>query len=143
MARRTGFKTVQCYHCAHRLEVSRSAESTSCPGCNRPLFVGDLHITTLKPVQKVQTCGRITVAKKGRIIADTVIAVEGMDVEGIVDAKRVISGGHVSIGPKAQWRGDLSAPSLVIALGAQVRWSHFNIPHDELGVSDLVGRAPP
>jgi len=143
MARRVTFKTVQCYHCAHRFEVSSSAESSSCPGCNKPVFVGDLNIKTLKPVQKVQTCGKIVVAKRGRIIADLVVAVEGMEVEGHVDAKKVVSGGPVTIGKKAEWRGDLMAPSLRIANGARIRRSYFEIPVDHLGVSDLPGHAPP
>ena len=143
MARRVTFRTVQCYHCAHRFEVSSSAESSSCPGCNKPVMVGDMTVKTLKPVQKVQTCGKIIVAKRGRIIADLIVAVEGIEVEGVIDAKKVISGGPVTLAKKAEWRGDLMAPSLQIADGAKVRRSYFEIPVDHLGVSDIVGRDPP
>jgi len=126
MAKPTTPRTVHCYHCRHSFEVSPQTMSTSCPKCSRALTVEDVVIKTAHSVRKIQTCGRLIVQKKGRVIAQTVEAHGGVDVEGILEAK-VISGGRVRIGEKAQWRGDCAAPSLEIVEGGRIEGGFFEI----------------
>jgi hypothetical protein len=140
MARHTGPKTVQCYHCRHRFEVSGRAESTSCPGCNKPLYVGDIEVKPGKiygPSKEVRTCGRITVHKRGRMMAESVEAHGGIDCQGTLEARRIVTGRPVRLGPKARYKGDLRGPAFVVEKGARVLPSLLAVPSDPLQLSDL------
>lgn len=141
-AKSAGPHLVQCYHCRHRFEVGGRAQSTSCPGCNKPVIVEDLVIDKLKAgLIELRTCGSITVKKKGRIMAEHIVAHGGIVCDGIIEAKRVLSGKPVVINKTATWRGDLQAPSLELKLGAKVKPSYFDIPADPQGLADL-GKPP-
>lgn len=142
MARHQGPRLVQCYHCRHRFEVSGRAQSTSCPGCNKALLVADEHITKLRgPLKELRTCGRITVAKRGRLIAETIEAHGGIECQGIIDAKHVLSGATVILGPKCDYHGDLTAPNVIMHKGAKVKPSRFAVPDDPLGLTGM--NSPP
>jgi hypothetical protein len=140
MAKSSAPRTVQCYLCRHRFEVSGRAMTTSCPGCNKPLLVDDVIVKGIEAVRKLQTCGRIVIQKKGHVMAQLVEAHGGIEVEGILEAN-VISGGHVRIGAKARWKGDCHAPSFEIEPGGCIAGGYFVIPDDSLGLSTLP-RAP-
>ncbi|MEM1212549.1 MAG: polymer-forming cytoskeletal protein [Planctomycetota bacterium] len=137
MARPTGPRRVQCYHCGHRLEVSARAQSTSCPGCNKAIYVADLVLSKYDAVKSKQTCGKIIVKKKGRLIADLVEANEGIEVEGVLEAKQVISGQPVVIKKKAVFQGHLQAPSCIMEEGATIKPSLFDVPSDPKNLADL------
>jgi len=141
MAKAAAQRVVQCYHCRKRFDVSSKAESVNCPGCNQRVIVGDVIVKELRPVQRVQTCGRIVVHEKARVNAELVEAHEGIEMLGGLSA-RVISGGPVIIGPHARWQGDLHAPSVKIQLGARIEGGTFRVPDDTLGLADLPGRVP-
>lgn len=113
--------------------------STSCPKCSKALIVEDVIIKSAHAVRKIQTCGRLVVQKKGRVIAQVVEAHDGVEVEGILEAT-VHSGGPVRIGPKAQWKGDCHAPALAVESGGRIAGGYFVIPDDTLGVGDLARR---
>ncbi|MBL9032391.1 MAG: polymer-forming cytoskeletal protein [Phycisphaerae bacterium] len=136
----SALRTIQCYHCRRRFEAPRRALSTSCPGCSKPLVVEDVVIKTAHSVRKIQTCGRLIVQKKGRVMAGIIEAHAGVEVEGILEGN-VVSGGLVRIGPKAQWKGDCRAPRLAVELGACIARGFFSVPEDALGVSDLAAEA--
>jgi len=130
---------VQCYHCRHRFEVGGRAQSTSCPGCHKPLFVGDIVVKKLQPVQEVRTCGRIIVQRKGRIIAKLVEGHLGIECEGVIDAKEVLTGGTLELGPKSSFKGGQThARNWVMKQGAKVQPSYMNVPDDPKGLDDLV-----
>lgn len=130
---------MQCYHCRHRFEVGGRAQSTSCPGCNKPVIVADVIVDRLKgPLKEIRTCGRIEVAKKGRLIAEFIEAHGGIACDGVIDAKRVLSGKPVTLTAKSQFKGDLTAPGLTIEPGARISRSYMQIPDDPLGLGDLV-----
>ncbi len=122
-------RAIQCYHCRRQFEISARAMTVSCPGCARQLRVEDIVITNTQSYSRLQTCGRILVKPKGRIIADLVEAHDGIDVRGVMEAKAVRSG-PVVIGAKAKWKGDCRASSLTIELGAVVSGGYFVIPDD-------------
>ncbi len=140
MARNKGPRTVQCYHCRHRFEVGGRAQSTSCPGCNKPLIVEDkvfdAKASGIGRV-RIQTCGSVTVKKGGRVTAELVEAHGGIICDGVIEAKHVISGKTLVLGKTASFRGDLHAPAVAMALGAKVRASQFAVPSDPLGLGDL------
>lgn len=103
--------------------------STSCPGCNKPVIVQDVIVKGLKTTQKLQTCGRIIIKPRGRVIAGLVEAQEGMEVLGVLTGDMVTSAGPVIIGPKARWKGNCRAPTLEVMLGARIESGFFEIPY--------------
>ncbi len=140
MAKNKGPRTVQCYHCRHRFEVGGRAQSTSCPGCNKPLIVEDLVFDTKRSGIgriKVQTCGTITVKKGGRVTAELVEAHGGVVCLGTIEAKKVISGRTLVLGKASLFYGALQAPAVDMAAGARVKPSLFEVPSDPLGLGDL------
>ncbi len=120
-----------CYHCGHRFDASQRAISAPCPKCSKPLQIGDVVIKQAHSVRKIQTCGRLIVSPRGRVVAQVVEAMEGVEVSGYLEAA-VTSGGPVTIGPKAKWKGDCKAPSLAVELGAVIERGYFVIPDDSL-----------
>lgn len=142
MARNTGPRLVQCYHCRHRFEVGGRTQSTSCPGCNKPVIVEDIVVDRLRAgLVELRTCGKVTIKKKGRLmVAKSVEAHGGVECEGVMEARKVISGQTVVIGPKCQWHGDIEAPAVIMHAGARVKPSMFNVPSDPLGLADLPPR---
>ncbi len=142
MARNTGPRTVQCYHCQHRFEVGGRTQSTSCPGCNKPVIVEDVVVDRLRAgLVELRTCGKVTIKKKGRLmVAKTVEAHGGIECEGVLEAKEVISGQTAVLGPKCQWSGGLTAPGAIVKEGAKIKPSLFNVPADPLGLTDLPPR---
>lgn len=138
MARHPGPRTVQCYHCRHRFEVGGRAQSTSCPGCNKPLIVGDIIVKQLKgPLKELRTCGKLQVQKRGRVIAEHIEVHGGIENLGVIDARDVLSGRLVTLGAKSRFKGDLTAPGLIIKSGARVDRGYFAVPEDPLALEDL------
>ena len=137
MAKNKGPRTVQCYHCRHRFEVGGRAQSTSCPGCNKPLIVEDKVIDKMMyGLNELRTCGSITIKKKGRLMAKFVEAHEGIVCDGTLDADRVVSGKTLVLNKTATYRGDLQAPAVKMALGAKVKACQFEVPSNPLGLAD-------
>lgn len=143
MARHVGPRTVQCYHCRARFEVSGRAQSTSCPKCYKPVIVEDIVVDKLKLVTEVRTCGAITVTRKGRIGAKLVEAHGGIDCEGTIDARSVVAGIRLRLGPKANFKGDVKALAALVEQGATIHRSFFDVPNDELSLSTLQHDQPP
>jgi cytoskeletal protein CcmA (bactofilin family) len=135
MARSSATRTVQCYHCRHPFEVGGRAMSTSCPGCNKAVIVQDVIVTGLKTTQKLQTCGRVVIKARGRVIAGFIEAQGGVEVLGALHGN-VTSSGPVIIGAKGRWKGDCHAPSLQVKLGARIESGYFQIPGDQAPEDD-------
>ena len=129
MSRQPQTKSVKCYHCRQNFDVSPKAVSTSCPKCNKPVVVQDQVISTLKIVQKMQTCGHVIIKKRGRVIAGVIEGQLGIEVQGVLNGN-ASSDGHVVIGAKARWKGDCRAPSLEIKPGAKIESGYFQIPNE-------------
>lgn len=132
-------RTVQCYLCARRFEISSIAATVSCPGCFKPLLVEDVVVKSYQAVKKIQTCGRITVQKRGRVVADLIEGHEGVEVLGICHAN-VVSGRKVWVGPKAELKGNLSAPAIEVDPTANVLGGFFTIPNAGLDMNGIPVR---
>lgn len=118
---------MQCYHCDQRFEVGSKAMTVSCPACFKPLMVQDLNIKTLEAVKRLETCGKIVIMKKGRVMADRVVGMGGVEVEGIMHGN-VRSGRPVRIAAGAEWKGDLEAPGIELDPAAIVLGGYWQIP---------------
>lgn len=110
--------------------------TVSCPSCAKSLRVDDVVVKNVQSVTRLQTCGRVIVQRKGRVIARLVEAHAGVEVLGAIEAD-VVSGRMVRIGPKATWKGDCRCPAVRIDAGASILGGRFEVPDDSLGLSDL------
>jgi len=126
MGKQPNQRPIRCYHCGERFDVAARAMTVSCPKCNKGVLIDDIIVKDAQGVSKMQTCGKIIVRKGARVIAQLVEANEGIEVQGLMDSK-VVCRGPVLIGPKAQWKGDLQAPTLEVKLGAKIEKGYFEI----------------
>ncbi len=113
-------RSVRCYLCGHRFDVSLRTMSTTCPGCNKAIKVEDLEISSYVPVTELQTCGTVRIARRGRVVAKRIRCGTGVDCEGTIEAT-IDTDGFVRLGPKATWKGDsLRSRTLRISDGAKL-----------------------
>src|SRR5690606_167050 len=134
-------RRITCYHCGRSQEVSGRTSSTVCPACSRTLVVEDIVVKAYKGVRNVETCGRLIVTRKGRVVAQQrIVAHGGIELEGKLECQEALVTGAVVMGEKAEWRGDLTALSLSVADGAIIRRGFFRVPENWL--DDLRARPP-
>jgi len=108
--------TIVCLHCGQSLPVSRKALTVTCKFCHKSLRLEDLPIKDYQARRSVETCGVVTVEKKGQIVADRVLC-GGMVIRGKVKAT-ITSHGPILVGPDAEIKGDVMAPTLAVGAGA-------------------------
>jgi predicted acyltransferase (DUF342 family) len=108
--------TIICLHCDKPQEVSRKAMSVTCKFCHKPLKLEDIGITKYEARRVIETVGVVTVEKKGNVVTDR-INCGGLVVRGKVKGS-VHSRGPVLVGPEAEIKGDVKAPSIAVGAGA-------------------------
>lgn len=109
-------QTVRCLYCGQPQEISRKALTITCKHCNKALRVEDVLIKQYEARRTVDTVGIITVEKKGNVVADK-LNCGGLVVRGKVKGT-IVSRGPVLVGPEAEIKGDVTAPSLAVGAGA-------------------------
>ncbi len=110
-------QTIVCLNCQKSMEVGTRVISATCKHCGKPLRFEDLLINAYEPKKRaVETYGTIVVEKKGKCWAERIFC-GGMIVRGKVHGP-VTSGGPVRVGPKAEIKGDVTAPALEVDAGA-------------------------
>jgi Polymer-forming cytoskeletal len=108
--------TITCLHCSQSQPVARKALTVTCKFCHKSLRLEDLPIKDYQARRSVETCGVVTVEKKGQIVADRVLC-GGMVIRGKVKAA-ITSHGPILVGPGAEIKGDVFAPALAVGAGA-------------------------
>ncbi|MBX3358274.1 MAG: polymer-forming cytoskeletal protein [Phycisphaeraceae bacterium] len=129
MAKAPATRVVTCYHCRAVVELSAQARSATCPKCHKGLVLDDVVVEGYRAVRKIQTCGRVVVEKKGRFVGQSVEAIGGVEIQGTVEAN-IICGGRVHMGPKSHLKGDLTAGSLAVELGATIAGAVVKVPEE-------------
>jgi hypothetical protein len=120
-------RSIRCYFCGHHFDVSELTMSVPCPRCNKALKVEDVHVKTYIPVNDLQTCGKITVAKNGRVVAKVIRAGSGIDCEGTLEGA-IEADDHMTLSERSTWKGKtLLTRSLVVADGAKLH-GHVKVP---------------
>lgn len=109
-------QTVTCLYCNQPNEISRRAMTITCRHCNKSLRIEDIAISKYEARRTIDTCGIVTIEKKGHVVADK-LQCGGMVVRGKVKAT-VVSRGPVLVGPEAEIKGDVIAPSMAVGAGA-------------------------
>src|SRR5205809_4106260 len=117
--------TIVCLHCGKPQEVGRKAMSITCKFCNKPNKLEDERIADYKARRSVETCGIVTVEKKGYVVVTDKIHCGGMVIRGKVKGT-IVSRGPVLVGPEAEIKGDVTAPSLAAGAGAVLE-GHYSI----------------
>lgn len=113
-------RLVRCYLCGHESDVSTKTMSTTCPGCNKAIKIEDVIIKSYLPVNEVQTCGKIKITKRGRVVAKLIQSGDGIECLGAMEGA-VETDGPVSLGAKASWKGpSLLTNSLQLVDGAKL-----------------------
>ena len=108
--------TIVCLHCSRPQEVGRKAMSITCKHCSKALKLEDIPFNKYEARRTIETCGIVTVEKKGNVVADK-IHCGGMIVRGKVKGK-ILSRGPVLVGPEAEIKGDVTAPAIAVGAGA-------------------------
>ena len=117
-AKASAKREVRCYLCGYRFQVSTRTMSTTCPGCNRPIKVEDVIVKSYLPVNDLQTCGKIKIARRGRVVAKRIQSGDGIECLGTLEGA-VETDGDMTLGPKAAWKGaSLQSRRLLMADGA-------------------------
>ena len=108
--------TIVCLYCNKPQEVGRKAMSVTCKFCHKSLKLEDIRYDKYEARRSIDTCGIVTVDKKGTVVADK-INCGGLVVRGKIKGT-IISRGPVLVGPEAEIKGDVSAPTLAVGAGA-------------------------
>lgn len=108
--------TIVCLYCNRAQEVGRKAISVTCKYCSKSLRLEDLHFKEYQARRVIDTCGTVTVEKKGNVVADK-INCGGLVVRGKLKGT-IVSRGPVLVGPEAEIKGDVKAPTLAVGAGA-------------------------
>jgi hypothetical protein len=128
--------TIHCIYCDKPQEVSARAQSISCKFCFKRLTLKDESISTYSARRSVETVGMITVEKRGQVVVQDRIVCGGLIVRGKVKGT-VKSRGPVLVGPEAEIKGDVTAPSLAVGAGAILEGRYA------IGVAPQAGGGPP
>jgi hypothetical protein len=107
-----------CLHCDRPQEVSRKAMSVTCKFCSKRLRLEDLKIKQYEARRVIETCGVVTVEKKGNVVSDR-IDCGSLLVKGKVKGE-IKSRGAVVLEADSEIKGDITAASLVIGPGAML-----------------------
>ncbi len=110
--------TVVCLHCDRPVEVPKRVITFTCKHCNKPLRLEDVQFKKYEARRVIETCGVVTVEKKGNVVADQVKC-GGMIVRGRIKG-HITARGPVLVGPEANITGNVTAPTLAVGAGAML-----------------------
>jgi cytoskeletal protein CcmA (bactofilin family) len=91
--------------------------SVTCRFCHKPLRIQDLQFKQYEARRSIDTCGVVTVEKKGNVVVTDRILCGGAVIRGKVKGA-IESSGPVLVGPEAEIKGDVTAPTLAVGAGA-------------------------
>jgi hypothetical protein len=131
--------TIVCLYCEKGQEVSRKALSVTCRFCNKSLKLEDIRFKEYQARRAIDTCGIVTVEKKGHVVADK-IHCGGLIVRGKLKGD-IHSRGPVYVGPEAEVRGNVIAPSLAVGAGA-ILDGHYEIGPKANGAKSSTAEVP-
>src|SRR4029079_3363471 len=105
-----------------------------CKYCHKPLKLEDVQIKEYQARRSIDTCGVVTVEKKGNVVADRILC-GGAIIRGKVKGA-VTSRGPVLVGPEAEIKGDVTAPTLAVGGGAILEGKYAIGPGAEDGAGN-------
>ena len=133
-------QVIVCLHCNRQQEVGRKAMSMTCKFCHKSLKLDDIRLDKYEARRSIETLGIVTVEKKGNVMTDR-INCGGLIVRGKVKGQ-VTSRGPVLVGPEAEIKGDVTAPTLAVGLGATLE-GKYNINPEATRPTPAAPALPP
>ena len=133
--------TIFCIYCDKSQEVSSRAQSITCKFCNKRLTLKDESISGYAARRSVETVGIVTVEKRGNVVVTNHIVCGGLIVRGKVKGA-VLSRGPVLVGPEAELKGDVTAPSIAVGAGAVLEGNYAIGRARETSAPDPAAREP-
>src|SRR5438309_8534423 len=109
-------QTITCLYCGKPQDIGRKAMSVTCKFCHKSLKLDDLAFKQYEARRAIETCGVVTIEKKGNVVSDRVLC-GGLIVRGKLKGN-ITSRGAVLVGPEAEIKGDVTAPTLAVGAGA-------------------------
>src|ERR1700684_2890988 len=109
-------QTITCLYCGKPQEIGRKAMSVTCKFCHKSLKLEDMAFKQYEARRAIETCGIVTVEKKGNVVSDRVIC-GGLIVRGKLKGN-ITSRGPVLVGTDAEIKGGVTAPVLAVGAGA-------------------------
>jgi predicted acyltransferase (DUF342 family) len=127
-------QVVVCLYCEKPQEVGRKTQSMTCKFCNKSLRLQDMPFKTYAAQRTIETCGTVTIEKKGNVVVTHHILCGGLVVRGKVKGS-IKSRGPVMVGPEAEIRGDVTAPALAVGAGAILEGKYDIRPENGKGAT--------
>jgi hypothetical protein len=121
-------QTITCLYCRKPQDIGRKALSVTCKFCNKSLKLEDLAFKQYEARRAIETCGIVTVEKKANVVTDRVLC-GGLIVRGKLKGD-ITSRGTVLVGPEAEIKGDITAPTIAVGGGAILQ-GQYNIGQRE------------
>jgi hypothetical protein len=109
-------QTIVCLHCGKPQQIGKKAMSVTCKFCHKSLKLEDIAFKQYEARRAIETCGVVTVEKKANVVADRVNC-GGLVVRGKLKGN-ITARGPVLVGPEAEIKGDVKAPTLAVGAGA-------------------------
>jgi hypothetical protein len=122
-------QTVICLYCEKPQQISKKAMSVTCKFCNKSLKLQDIAFKQYEARRAIETCGVVTVEKKANVVAEKVNC-GGLVVRGKLKGN-IIARGPVLVGPEAEIKGDIKAPTLAVGAGAILNGQYKIGPTEE------------
>jgi len=108
---------ILCLHCGKPQEVGRKAMSVTCKFCSKSLKLEDVKISRYEARRVIETCGTVTIDKKGHVVSD--VRCVNLQLRGKLKGD-VVGLRKVEVAADAELKGDVTAGSLNIAPGAML-----------------------
>ncbi|HEV8379072.1 MAG TPA: polymer-forming cytoskeletal protein [Tepidisphaeraceae bacterium] len=110
-------QAILCLHCGKPQEVGRKAMSVTCKFCSKSLKLEDVKITRYEARRVIETCGTVTIDKKGHVVSD--VRCVNLQLKGKLKGD-VVGLRKVEVAGDAELKGDVTAGSLNVAPGAML-----------------------
>jgi len=125
----TGPRVVCCPNCGGAQEIASAALSVVCRLCNTTIKVTNEKITNYAATVSLETCGTVTIEKKGALVVQKRMVASELTLKGSLKGNSVVfDKAHVAAG--AQLVGDLKARLLTVEEGASLKGFLHIVPGD-------------
>src|SRR5947209_3351333 len=110
-------QTITCLYCGKPQDIGRKAMSVTCKFCHKSLKLDDIPLNKYEARRSIETLGIITIEKKGNVVISDRVLCGGLIVRGKIKGN-ITSRGPVLVGPEAEIKGDVTAPTMAVGAGA-------------------------
>ena len=118
--RKPSQKSIVCPSCGGSQEAAPTAQSVVCKHCNVSIKVGDQKISQYAANVSLETCGALSIDKKGALVVQKRVVAAELTLKGSLKGNAMIYG-LAHIASSGQMVGDLKARMLQVDDGAALK----------------------